>query len=131
MKRKFLTNHTNITNNTNRRNDMSVTIQVPTALRSFTEGKREVQVEGATVKAALADLAAKYPDIRQHLFDDAGEVRSFVNIFLGEDNVKSLSGLDTALADGAALMLVPAIAGGVSSQYFARRARRHKVEYCF
>jgi len=57
-------------------------------------------------------LAAKHPDIKQHIYHEGGEVRSFINIFLGEENIKSLRGLDTPLADGAVLMLVPAIAGG-------------------
>jgi adenylyltransferase/sulfurtransferase len=90
---------------------MAVTIQVPTALRTFTERKAEVAVEGSTVGEAINALAALYPDIRQHLFQGT-ELRSFINIFVGETNIKKLDGLNTKVADGGTIMLVPAIAGG-------------------
>ncbi|MDR2071042.1 MAG: MoaD/ThiS family protein [Treponema sp.] len=91
---------------------MAVTIQIPTALRNFTDRQGEVAVEGATAGAAIAALADRYPDIRQHLYQDNGGIRSFINIFAGDTNIKKLQGLDTPLSDGAVLMLVPAIAGG-------------------
>ncbi|GHV45406.1 MoaD family protein [Spirochaetia bacterium] len=90
---------------------MAVTIQVPTALRTFTERKSEIVVEGKTVGEAINALAELYPDIRQHLFQGT-ELRSFINIFVGETNIKKLEGLNTNLADGGTIMLVPAIAGG-------------------
>jgi len=88
-----------------------VTILIPTALRAFTDRQSEVQVDGATVGEAVAALAAAHPDIKQHLYQN-GELRSFINIFVGEDNIKNLDGLDTKLAPGTEIMLVPAIAGG-------------------
>ncbi|MDR3280148.1 MAG: MoaD/ThiS family protein [Synergistaceae bacterium] len=91
---------------------MPITIQIPTALRVFTDRKSEVRANGATVAGAIADFAASYPDIRQHLYDEDGTLRSFINIYLGDTNVKNLGGLDTPLKDGDTLMLVPAIAGG-------------------
>jgi adenylyltransferase/sulfurtransferase len=91
---------------------MAITIQIPTALRSFTDRQSEVKVEGATVGAAVAALAEAYPAIKPHLFQDDGSLRSFINIFLGDTNIKKLRGLETSLADGAVIMLVPAIAGG-------------------
>jgi adenylyltransferase/sulfurtransferase len=91
---------------------MAVTIQIPTALRNFTDRQGEVRVEGATVGAAIGALAEQYPDIRRHLYQDEGGLRSFINVFAGDTNIKKLQGLDTPLADGAVLMLVPAIAGG-------------------
>jgi molybdopterin converting factor small subunit len=91
---------------------MAITIQIPTALRSFTNRQDEVQVEGATAGAAIAALAERYPDIRQHLYQDDGSLRSFINVFLGDDNIKKLRGLDTPVENGAVLTLVPAIAGG-------------------
>ncbi|MDR3336574.1 MAG: MoaD/ThiS family protein [Treponema sp.] len=90
---------------------MAVSILIPTALRAFTDRNSEVSVEGAAVGEAIAALAEKYPDIRQHLYKE-GELRSFINIFVGETNIKNLQGLDTALSPGAEIMLVPAIAGG-------------------
>ena len=89
-----------------------ITLLIPTALRSFTGSKASVDVSGTTVGDALADLTNTHPDIKKHIFDDDGNLRSFINIYLGEDNVKSLQGLDTPVPDGAELMLVPAIAGG-------------------
>jgi MoaD family protein len=91
---------------------MAVTILVPTALRAFTERQKSVAVEADTVGAAVAALGAAYPDIRQHLFEDSGELRSYINIFVGEANVKATGGLETPLKDGDSVMLVPAIAGG-------------------
>jgi adenylyltransferase/sulfurtransferase len=89
-----------------------VTIQIPTALRPFVERKSELAVEAATVGAAIDALATQYPDIRQHLYNGS-ELRSFINVFVGDTNIKKLQGLDTPLSEGASVMLVPAIAGGV------------------
>jgi adenylyltransferase/sulfurtransferase len=93
---------------------MPISIQIPTALRNFTERKNEVEVGGATVGAAITALAGIYPDLKPHLFqDDGAELRPFINVFLEETNIKKLQGLATPVADGATIMLVPAIAGGV------------------
>ena len=93
---------------------MSVTIQIPTALRGFTDRRGEVTVEAATAGTAIAALALAYPDIKQHLYQEGGtELRSFINVFAGDTNIKKLNGLDTPLPDGGTLMLVPAIAGGL------------------
>jgi adenylyltransferase/sulfurtransferase len=96
---------------------MAITILVPTALRSFTERKSEISVQGATVGEAIGALAEAYPDLRRHLYQDDSnseteELRSFINVFVGETNIKNLQGLKTALAAGDTIMLVPAIAGG-------------------
>jgi molybdopterin converting factor small subunit len=98
---------------------MSVTIQIPTALRAFTNRQIEVQVEGATVGEAAAAFVAAYPDIRRHLYEESGALRSFVNVYLGETNVRSLQGLETPVKDGDTLMLVPAIAGGTGDGIWA------------
>jgi molybdopterin converting factor small subunit len=81
-----------------------------------------VTVAGATVGAAIAALAAAYPEIKPHLFQDSGGLRSFINVFLGDINIKKLQGLATALPDGAVIMLVPAIAGGTSRRSGADHA---------
>jgi len=91
------------------------TLLIPTALRGFVDGHASVDVSGTTVGEMLADLINKYPDIKRHIYEDNGGLRSFINIYLGEDNVKTLQGLDTPVKDGAELMLVPAIAGGYSN----------------
>jgi adenylyltransferase/sulfurtransferase len=90
---------------------MAVNILIPTALRAFTDRVSEVSVEGATVGDAITALVEKYPDIKQHLYKE-GELRSFINIFVGETNIKNLQGIDTPIAPDAQIMLVPAIAGG-------------------
>jgi molybdopterin converting factor small subunit len=91
---------------------MSVILQIPTALRAFTERKAEVALEARTAGEAVEALAEIYPDIRPHLFDEAGQLRSFINLYVDGKNVRGRGGLDAALADGETLTLVPAIAGG-------------------
>ena len=91
---------------------MSVTILIPTALRSFVDRKSEVEVEGSTVGEALANLAGQYPDLKHQIYEDDVKLRGFVNVFVDGTNIKKLNGLETKLAEGATVMLVPAIAGG-------------------
>ena len=91
---------------------MSVTILIPTALRSFVDRKSEVEVEGSTVGEALANLAGQYPDLKHQIYEDHVKLRGFVNVFVDGTNIKKLNGLETKLAQGATVMLVPAIAGG-------------------
>ena len=91
---------------------MSVTILIPTALRSFVDRRAEVEVDGGTVGEALANLAAEYPDLKHQIYEDDVKLRGFVNIFVDGTNIKKLNGLETVVAAGATVMLVPAIAGG-------------------
>ncbi|MDR3310152.1 MAG: MoaD/ThiS family protein [Oscillospiraceae bacterium] len=86
---------------------------IPTALRAFTDRKSEIEVAARTAGEAVAALAEAYPDIKQHLYEDGGALRSFINVFVGETNIKSLNGLDTPIDADATVVLVPAIAGGV------------------
>ena len=90
---------------------MSVTVRIPTPLRTLTGGEEEVSVDGANVKAAIDDMESKFPGIKEHIVDDKG-VRRFVNVYLGDEDIRFLDGLDTELSDGAELSIVPAIAGG-------------------
>lgn len=87
-------------------------IRIPTALRKFTEGSSDIEVHGATVAAALTDLTARYPQVRQQLFSDAGDLRRYVNLYLNQDDIRYLDGIDTALAETDLLVIVPALAGG-------------------
>jgi molybdopterin converting factor small subunit len=91
---------------------MAITLNIPSALRSFTDNRTAVEVSGATVGEALGDFVGQYPDIRAHLFADDGGLRAFINIYVGERNIKQSGGLDTPVRDGDSLILVPAIAGG-------------------
>ena len=91
---------------------MSLTIRIPTQLRTFTGGSGEVQVEAASVGDALKALDAAHPGLADRLFDDSGQLRRFVNVFLADEDVRFLEGLATPTADGQTLSIVPAVAGG-------------------
>jgi adenylyltransferase/sulfurtransferase len=88
------------------------TLRIPTPLRAYTSGKSEVAVGGSKVSEALSDLTTQFPAIKPHLFNEGGELRPFVNLFVGESNIKDLQGVDTPIKDGDRLMLIPSIAGG-------------------
>ncbi|MDY7093218.1 MAG: MoaD/ThiS family protein [Acidobacteriota bacterium] len=90
---------------------MSVTVQIPTPLRRFTDDRAEVELEGTTVGAVLNALIQRYGSLERHLYQD-GKLRSFVNIFLGDEDVRHLDGEATPVADGDTLTIIPAIAGG-------------------
>jgi len=92
---------------------MAVSILVPAALRAYTERQAEIEVKGATAGQVIADLAAKYPDIRKHLYKDDENLRDFINVYIGDTSIKELDGLQTPVKDGDSVMLVPAIAGGL------------------
>jgi molybdopterin converting factor small subunit len=87
------------------------TIKIPTPLRPFTNNEQQVSVSGETVGAALNDLVTKYPDLKPHLYSN-GQLRNFVNVFLGEDDIRFLDGLDTEIDASTALRIIPSIAGG-------------------
>jgi len=87
-------------------------IRIPTPLRTYTEGQSEVAVQGGSVAEALGDLVSQYPSLRPHLFNGSDTLRPFVNLFLNEENVRELQGMDTPLQAGDRLMLIPSIAGG-------------------
>ena len=95
---------------------MAVSILVPAALRPFTEGKGEVLVtDAATVGEAILALSEQYPELKRHLYEENGSLRSFVNLYVGDSNIKNLEGLNTPVSDGGQIVLVPAIAGGCQS----------------
>jgi sulfur-carrier protein len=91
---------------------MSIKVRIPTQLRTLTGGAGEVTVEGSTVGEVLKALDAGHPGFADRLFDDAGELRRFVNIFVADEDVRFLDGLVTPLTDGQTLSIVPAVAGG-------------------
>jgi len=91
---------------------MSVTVRVPTQLRSLTGGAGEVALEGATVGEVLRALDARHPGLAERLFGDDGQLRRFVNVFVADEDVRFLQGLDTAVAPGQTVSVVPAVAGG-------------------
>ena len=91
---------------------MSAKVRVPTQLRTLTAGVAEVSVEGDTVADVLASLDAAHPGFRDRLFDENGKLRRFVNVFVADEDVRFLDGLDTKVAEGQTVSIVPAVAGG-------------------
>lgn len=87
-------------------------IQLPTPMRVYVNGQSEVAVKGQTVQAAMEDLVKQFPAMQPHLYNERGELRPFVNLFIGQVNIKELQGLQTRLASQDRIRLVPAIAGG-------------------
>ena len=100
------------------------TLKIPTPLRYYTDGQAEVNVNGPDVATAMRNLVEQYPTLEQHLYNGHGDLRNFVNLFLGENNIKDLQGLETPLNEGDTLRLIPSIAGG--SNDFSRSLRRSK-----
>lgn len=91
---------------------MSVTIRIPTTLRPLAGGQSEVQVEGDTVGDVLGALDSAHPGFKDRLLADDGSLRKFVNIFVADDDVRFLDGLDTKVPDGETVAIIPAVAGG-------------------
>ncbi len=86
-------------------------IKIPTPLRAYTGGNAEIQVIGDTVGEALNNLVTQYPDLRPHLYNGSG-LRNFVNVFIGEEDIRYRDGLDTSVEPGDQLRIIPSIAGG-------------------
>jgi MoaD family protein len=92
---------------------MTVTVRVPTTLRTLTAGSSEVEVEGTTVAQVLESLESAHPGFKDRLLDDAGGLRRFVNLYVADDDVRFRDGLDTPVADGDTVSIIPAVAGGL------------------
>lgn len=91
---------------------MPVKVRIPTPLQSLTGGAAEVTAEGKTVREVIDDLDRKYAGIKTRLCDESGEVRRFVNIFVNDEDIRFLNGLETEVKEGDELSVIPAIAGG-------------------
>jgi len=87
-------------------------LKIPTPLRSYTGGQVDVRVEGNNVGEAMEHLVYQFPTLKPHLYNGDGKLRPFVNLFVGENNVKDLQGMATPLDSDARVLLVPSIAGG-------------------
>jgi molybdopterin converting factor small subunit len=87
-------------------------IIIPTPLRKFTEQAATYETNSFTVEQAIEDLVTQYPDLKNHLLDNQGRVRSFIKVFLGEDDIRSLQDEQTEIDDNSVISIVPAIAGG-------------------
>jgi sulfur-carrier protein len=91
---------------------MSVSVRIPTILRSYTGGAPEVAAEPGTLREVISNLEAAYPGIGGRLLDDDGKLRRFVNVYVGEEDVRFAAGLDTPVPAGSRVSVIPAVAGG-------------------
>ena len=91
---------------------MSVTVRIPTQLRELTGGAAEVTLEPGSLKGVLDALDAAHPGFAGRLYDDSGELRRFVNVFVADEDIRFLQGLDTPTTAGTTVSIVPAVAGG-------------------
>ncbi|RJK97775.1 MoaD/ThiS family protein [Vallicoccus soli] len=91
---------------------MSVSVRIPTILRTYTKGESEVSAEGSTLAEVIASLDASYPGIGARVLDDAGKLRRFVNVYVGDEDVRFADGLQTPTPEGAQVSVIPAVAGG-------------------
>jgi sulfur-carrier protein len=91
---------------------MAVTIRIPTPMRNLTAGESTVTVEGDTVADAIKALDAAHPGVAERVLDETGALRRFVNVYVGDEDVRFLDGLATPLSDGASVSIIPAVAGG-------------------
>ncbi|MEM9294059.1 MAG: ubiquitin-like small modifier protein 1 [Acidobacteriota bacterium] len=94
---------------------MSVIIEIPTPLRRFTDNRSQVEIptqEGHTVEQVLRQVVEAHPSLQRHLYGDDGRLRSFVNVFVGDEDVRHLDGPQTSVADGSRISIIPSIAGG-------------------
>ena len=91
---------------------MSVSVRIPTPLRSATGGESIVNVDADTVREMVADLERQHPGIRDRICEESGEIRRFVNVFVGDEDIRFLQGLDTQIPPGSQVSIIPAVAGG-------------------
>jgi molybdopterin converting factor small subunit len=91
---------------------MSVQVRIPTILRTYTGGESEVQASGETLAEVLDDLEARHSGIRGRIVDETGQLRRFVNVYVGNDDVRFLDDLATPTPDGTQVSVIPAVAGG-------------------
>ena len=89
-----------------------ITVRIPTQLRSLSGGASEVSVEAATVAEALRALDGAHPGFGERLFDETGALRRFVNVFVADEDIRFLDGVETALTSGQVVSIIPAVAGG-------------------
>jgi sulfur-carrier protein len=91
---------------------MAVLVKTPTQLRAAAGGEAETQVDGTTVQEVLEGLFARHDELRSRLYDDDGGLRRFVNVYVAGEDIRFLDGLETPVADGSELTILPAVAGG-------------------
>ena len=90
---------------------MTIEVRIPTILRTYTDGEKAVSAEGASLSALIDDLEANHPGLKERLIDD-GDLRRFVNVYVNDEDVRFIGGLEAELADGDQVVVLPAVAGG-------------------
>ena len=91
------------------------TIIIPTPLRKFTNNTARLNISGSDISELVQELTLNFPDLKRHLLDEHGRIRSFINIFVGDEDIRSLQQENTSVDENAVISIVPAIAGGVHS----------------
>ena len=90
---------------------MAIEVRIPTILRTYTDGEKSVAGEGANLSALIDDLESSHPGIKERLIDN-GDLRRFVNVYVNDEDVRVIGGLEAALSDGDQVVVLPAVAGG-------------------
>ena len=91
---------------------MSVKVRIPTPLRKLTKEQGEVDAAGSTIRDVVDDLEKQFPGFKERMCDDKGELRRFVNVYVGEEDIRFMNGLDTPIPEGESVSIIPAVAGG-------------------
>lgn len=91
---------------------MSIKVRIPTPLRKLTNDQAEVESSGSTVRDVVDDLDKQFPGFKERMCDEKGDLRRFVNVYIGEEDIRFLEGLDTKIPDGELVSIIPAVAGG-------------------
>jgi sulfur-carrier protein len=91
---------------------LSVKVKIPTPLRKLTQNNAEVVAAGGTIRELVDDLEKQFPGFKERMCDDQGELRRFVNVYVGEEDIRFLEGLDTKIPEGEQVSIIPAVAGG-------------------
>ncbi len=91
---------------------MAVKVRIPTALQKLTKNEGEVEAQGSNVNEIFQDMDQRFPGLRDRLYDDAGEIRRFINVYVNDEDIRFLDGPTTSLKDGDEVSIIPAIAGG-------------------
>ena len=94
---------------------MGVVIEIPSALKQYVNDQDEVEVSGSSVEEAIGALVAEYTELKVNLFDENGKIRSFINVYLNDDDIRYADGLKSEVQDGDSIQIVPSVAGGCSA----------------
>lgn len=91
---------------------MTTKVKIPTPLRKLTKEQAEVDAAGSTIRDIVDDLEKQFPGFKERMCDDKGDLRRFVNVYVGEEDIRFLDGLDTKIPEGETISIIPAVAGG-------------------